>query len=192
MPKLQAAFPLPELTCTDPVFCQECAVWFTPDRTWRCECGEVAAYGVQPGTCDRCGDYALMLRDGHRLRSLCRCAWSVAQLAELAERWRQLDEDDKAPAPRPRPTPVQLEDQPVESWWPEVAQLLPPVAASQNALARVWMHRDEGYSLASVLASLRTVCNRIREKGTKVSSEAYVFKALETQLKSSGERNPKS
>lgn len=95
-PLMSRPGPLPD---QPPIQCQECENWWQVDPAdpdcWTCrECGRLAIYAVQPGRCHRCQKVSRMLREGHRIRSLCLCHLTPDQHRELTRvRDRQLDRE---------------------------------------------------------------------------------------------------
>lgn len=78
-----------------PVRCQECHTWWQVKidqaEPWACPgCGRLSVYGIQPGRCPRCDKVCSMLREGHRVRSLCLCHLTDAQRREM-DRQARLD-----------------------------------------------------------------------------------------------------
>lgn len=193
MAELLKASTLPPLTDTEPVYCQGCESWFTPDASWRCPCGALAAYAVQPGTCPDCGNAALMVRKGNTVRlSLCRCTLTAEERLALEKRWRELDDAEKVPArpALPAAKPTLAEDAPVRDWWPPLAELLPSHIDRAEMLESVRVHQND-FPLALVVSALRRILERIRRAGTQVGSHRYLHNALSREL-GSGERKPKA
>lgn len=89
--------PPPALADQAPIYCQDCRRWWQVDPAdldcWRCrECNRLAVYAVQPGRCQRCDRMVLMLREAHKIRSLCLCHLSPEEHRELTRmRDRELD-----------------------------------------------------------------------------------------------------
>lgn len=86
------ALPEHDPTRHELIFCQECGNWFQPDATWRCTCGFIAAFAIQPGICERCRGKCNCIRDGHRVRALCLCHETPEQRRLRLERDRRESE----------------------------------------------------------------------------------------------------
>lgn len=191
MGKLAPALGLPPLMDTNPVFCQDCGDWFTPDDTWRCPCGCIAAFAVQPGTCQACGQPAEMVRNGNIVRSLCRCLLDAPARLKLEDRWREVEREDQEVAdqlagvrkPRARPAgpPRLADDAPLRDWWPDLLELIPSHLPTGPILDHVEGYRDD-YPLCHIVDSLRRVLERIQRKGTEVGAPSYITSALSREL----------
>ena len=192
MGQLQSALGLPPLTSSEPVYCPDCVEWFYPDATWRCpSCRAVAAFAVQPGVCPNCSEPANDVRNGHQLRTLCRCALTPDKLAEVEARWVELELEDQAvadqlagvrkPKPAPAGPPRLPDDAPLRDWWPDLLELIPSHLATGSILEHVEGHRED-FPLWHVVDCLRRVLERIKRKGTEVGSPSYITAALSREL----------
>lgn len=185
MTDFRPALNLPPVTSDEPCYCQNCERWFSPSPSWLCDCGQIAAFAVQPGTCLECRQPALHLRNGCSVRSLCRCTLTAEQRVALEGRWRELeDEEAQGNTPRPRPRqarPELADDAPPRDWWPALAELLP--AHIDRAVIRDHLELLRcDYPLAQIVAALRRVLERIARRQTSVGSPAYITSALAREL----------
>lgn len=182
---------LPPVTSDEPVYCQACGSWFTPNPDWLCDCGECAAFAIQPGCCQACGQVCQVLRDGHRERSLCRCLWSAEQLAALEVRQAEMAREDQAEADLlagKRPTraskparPTLPDDAPLRDWWPPLLELLPTHIDRGPILDHVEAHRED-YPLQVVVDALRRVLERVQRSGKTIGSPGYITAGLAREL----------
>lgn len=188
MSNLLPALEMPPLTGLEPVLCQACDNWFAPNASWRCPCGAMAAYGVQPGTCPDCHALAPAVRAGNVVRSLCRCRFTAAERLRLEARWRELDREDREVAdllagrrPRTSGQTTLADDAPVRDWWPDLAAMV-PAHIDRAAILDHAKACCNDFSLARVVDALRCVLERIQRRQTAVNSPKYITGALEREL----------